>query len=699
MRLKPSCLAVLVAATGLWACDSEPVPPEPGEAVPSASAAALAGEPREGAGGALAGDGVRALSGAMPPLSVRRSLLPEEQAWLGREKSAAAGRPAEAGPSNTERTLAAAAAQPPEADFRVVVSLQEVAFDYSRLQSADAAARERIIAERQAALAPGQQALEARLRALGGRDILPFWLGNAMAVTVKARQVEQLARLPGVVEVNPDGDRGGSGAYSGLEARGGMLTSTMLSAGYRGDAHGRNGAGSPIRLGIIEWDSGATTTNWPSRSHVGWRDWAGGPTRLRTVWNCRSGTCVADTTSTAAGWTHGNAVMSVAAGSIEENQSATWPGFGTAAQQRRSGQAPEAEVYYYVISGCTAMRAALQRAVADGVDVANYSGWVQSTACETTLNCGDINTAVRTAMDAGMLFLACGGNSGSSAASCNLWYPGWRPDVLNVNGLDTTNAATAYHTLLLNNGTSSRGPMPIRTFGGLSTTMGGMGLSAPGVFQDTLGLGPDSYDAGSIFGCSFATPAVAGAAGLMRNALNALGWPGNNARILMPMMLLQGDGWNGGNPGFEMTSGISSTSGYGRVRMHWPQNEYFGGPWAWQWRYFTINQGETVSWPVWGTTVSAVAREWKWALTWFEDDLNNVADIDISVWDTCPPGGGAPVYLAGQSDYDLRNRIRLTGAQIQGRCLQLRAYGFNVPAGGRVVYTTDYYHSDDPTLH
>jgi subtilisin family serine protease len=127
-------------------------------------------------------------------------------------------------------------------------------------------------------------------------------------------------------------------------------------------------------------------------------------------------------------------------------------------------------------------------------------------------------------------------------------------------GLDSSNAATAYNNLVLHTGASSRGPMPIRTFRGLSTQMGGMGLCAPGWFQDSQGQGPDSYDYdGGVLGCSFATPATAGAAALMRNALNVLGWPGNDARILMTMMLLQGDGWNGSNPGGELTSGISST--------------------------------------------------------------------------------------------------------------------------------------------
>ncbi len=57
------------------------------------------------------------------------------------------------------------------------------------------------------------------------------------------------------------------------------------------------------------------------------------------------------------------------------------------------------------------------------------------------------------------------------------------------------------------------------------------------------------------------------------------------------------------------------------------------------------------------------------------------------------------MWLAGQSDDDLRNRIRLAGSQVQGRCLEMRAYGYNVPAGGRFVYASDSFHSESLTEH
>ncbi|HVH98093.1 MAG TPA: hypothetical protein VM869_05270, partial [Enhygromyxa sp.] len=114
---------------------------------------------------------------------------------------------------------------------------------------------------------------------------------------------------------------------------------------------------------------------------------------------------------------------------------------------------------------------------------------------------------------------------------------------------------------------------------------------------------------------------------------------------------------------------------------------------AWGTHTFLIEQGETVAFPVWDSSPEAhTIEEWKWAVTWYNDDLEYLDDIDISVWNTCPAGGGAAQKIAGQSDADFRNRIHLTAAQIGGKCLEMRVYGYAVRPGGIWVDMADMYH-------
>jgi len=188
---------------------------------------------------------------------------------------------------------------------------------------------------------------------------------------------------------------------------------------------------------------------------------------------------------------------------------------------------------------------------------------------------------------------------------------------------------------------------------------------------------------------------MAGAAADLRAAFAGVGWPISDARGTMVNLMAMGDGW-------DATTGLTATrmsplSGAGRFRGHWPSSANMVGPWRWGWHAFSIAQGQTVTWTVWdaGPEFNTL-NEWKWATYWDEPDLNNVADIDFYVYDTCPPGGGPPVFVAGDSGYSLRTHMRLNASQIRGRCLEMRAYGFSVPAGGRVVYTADFFHSGTP---
>lgn len=354
--------------------------------------------------------------------------------------------------------------------------------------------------------------------------------------------------------------------------------------------------------------------------------------------------------------------------------------------------------YYFAGSSSDGVKRAIDAAAADGVDVINMSLWVASQSCATTIDPSGINAALSGALNAGAMPSSCAGNSGGSG--CTIWYPAVRTETRSVNALQSDNETAAYGNLGIAS-FASRGTMPIRRFDGLEVTAPGVDLVAPGIFTLSFTGGTNTYQdpTSSIQGCSFATPVVTAAAGLLRNAFGRMGWTTTDAKALMVNMLVMGDGFDADNPGTELRNTISNRSGTGRLRLQRAQSDSMAGPWGWGWRAFTINEGETVRWTVWDAGPEpAEVRQWKWAVTWSEPDMNNVADIDFSVIDTCPPGGGEAT-ITGDAGYGLRSRFNLLQGDISGRCLVMEARGFRVPAGGRVVYSADYFHSGDPATH
>ncbi len=273
-----------------------------------------------------------------------------------------------------------------------------------------------------------------------------------------------------------------------------------------------------------------------------------------------------------------------------------------------------------------------------------------------------------------------------------------------VNGLDTRSMFTGYDSLIMADSegfkASARGPVRVRTFLGTVADAAGVDLAAPACLSYLASVGPDQYRpfGEPVCGTSIASPIVAGIAANMKHALRAI-WQTSDPRILQVLLLVNGDASDGYPSPSDMRTGASMYTGDGRAKAHFPYDPTLVAPWAWGARIFTIYDKQTVSWPVGDPGPESYAvTQWKWALTWAETSLDGVADIDISVWDTCPPGG-TPVFVAGQWDYDIRNRIHLRASEVGGRCLEMRVYGYHVPPEGRVVYSSDYFHSGDPEQH
>lgn len=616
-----------------------------------------------------------------------------------REKMFGKPQKAEPAPTVTETSLAAAASMRPDDPIRAVVQLDDT-FDFSPLASAASEAQlQADINARIAAIDPAQRALRTRLAAVGGRDMQGFWIVNQVAVTLPAKELAAIATWDGVAAITLDSTDGGGGlAYGGDQARDGMLTT---SYGFNGAFWTRTGTGlGSQRIGILEWspDPFMNANNWPARNHVGWLDTAGGSSRIIAQYDCRTGTCVTSTAS-ASVLTHGTIVGWAALGSIDEGQDPAFPGSQTQDQRNRSMAAREAELYYYNVSSCSNLVVGLQKALSDGVDIVNFSGWTNNQTCTASADCSGLNAAIRNAANSGMLFTGCAGNSGPNNGTCNLWYPGYRPHVLSVNGLNTSNSASDYNSLTLATGASSTGGLAMTTVDGFAVSGSGVGLCAPGVYNYHFTTGTANYNlAGAQTGCSYATPTIAGVAALLREALRNQGFPGANAYTLMVNMFVLGDTWDYGD-GSDRKTIVATTSGFGRIHLHRPNSANLTSPWAWGTDSFVIHDGETVDWPVGSTgSESPSITQWKWAFLWNEDNLASVADIVIKVVDKCPAGGGE-VVVAQDLSYDLRKRIHLKTADISGKCLFMRAIGLSVPSGGRTVYTADYYHSGDPALH
>jgi hypothetical protein len=595
----------------------------------------------------------------------------------------------------TAETLAEVAALDSDELVSVLVMLDNPAFDFGQLAEADDVTRRSLIAKREAQLAPGQDRLLAQLESLGAIEQARYWIGgNDVLVEIPAGAVEVVARMPEVIGVELSKSGGSSVAsYTLGDAVAGMGTVDFTDVGYDGNNNSKNGYAYALRIAVLEHNNsggGCVDTNYPTTTHPAFADWNAGPTRMKAVYSCGSGTC---STSSKTGGGHGQLVSGTAAQSARggEDPNITL----TADRLDRTGSAPEAEIYYYNIN-ChyTGIRGALQQAVTDGADIGNMSfGFGQ---CDPAFDSANVNQTLYDATWAGMLLVGSSGNSSNTLTDpCEVAYPSYRPEVIQVAGLDTNNDATAYGSTNMGIGVSSQGGMTVTTRTGFTSASANVDLSSPGAVR--LLTNASSYS-GTAWGSSFASPLVAGSAAALRDSFYTLGHGAHtqNAFRFLVNMLLMGDGWNGWNIG--AGAGIDTTkpnrrSGFGRTQMWYPHSDSLTGPWAWGTHTFLIHQGETVTFPVWDSgPESNSITEWKWAVTWYNDDLEYLEDIDISVWNTCPAGGGAAQYVAGQSDADFRNRVHLTAAQIGGKCLEMRVYGYSVRPEGMWVDMADMYH-------
>ena len=548
-----------------------------------------------------------------------------------------------------------------------------------------------IAAELEAVAAP----LAEEVRERGGEVVGGVWLGGAaLVVHIDALHLEALRRRADVDRVHLVIEGGEPGvAYTGDDSTNatGMMTDALWWNGWSGQTQNRTNSAIPMRIGIIEHTAG----NYALAAHYAWQD-GPGPTRVKATKDCQTGVCLATTPTNVSN--HGQWVASVAAGSIIEGQDPSFPGIWTLAQRQRTGHAREAEIYAYNINTSGAMLAvALQQAVIDGVDIVNMSfSYGGQYKCDYAQDFGTSNQALRDALDAGIVPIGITGNN-QIGAGCEIAWPGLRPEVVAVAGSDTSDDTVPFRdTDLSLASTHLLGGVPATARGGYSFAAAAVDLVAPGVVRRVPAASPGSYS-GQIGGSSFAAPAVAGTAAIMLEGFRDAGWPtGSDPRRLMNNLYLLGDAWNGADvlvPGgsVKLTGGVSAASGFGRLRARSPISPATGlaSPWYWSDTWWLMYNGTTAYQTInGGNPMPAGITEFKVVAAWYPTDLTSVDDVTISVLDTCA-GGGA---IANDMSFDFRKRIRLPGATVVGRCLQLKLHGYSIKPGGVKVYVSHFWH-------
>lgn len=678
---------------------------------PSATAAAVVAS-SDDFGQVADADGVR---NVLPPAS---RYTTSEGFPLGDKPSPAPTPPSVVRVADNEYLRAYAAALSAATRITVSIVLDDLKTDWHPVAHAvDDASRTAAIATRAALVENSQSAMKAFVASIGGKHVASHWLANSFLAEVPAGAIPQLLANPAIRDLSLPSARvyKPGGRWEGDAVRTELRTGNLHAAGIKGNrgstVPGRNRPDGRIKIAIVEpYD--APGRNFPPTSHFGWQKGSILDSRIKTKKKCDFAGCINHTAPNVSGG-HGTRVAELAAGSIELGQDPLFSGTNTVAQKKRSGAAPLAYMRYYLANTgqLPDLIRGIEQAVADGVDVINMS-WDSTGPCNPTGDPSGFNEVLVNAANAGVMLVAGAGNtSRSTFPGCQLSDPAVRPEVIAVGQLDSKtiiNPVTLVHypqpySNLAIKDTSSMGGVQIMTHYSTTGFMAGVGLIGPGCF-DSLYDSPSGWHGYSMTGCgtSYSSPIVAGMLGLLRQAFWSVGWPRNNARLMMANALLMGDSWDG------TTVRTGSTppdwvTGAGRPRIHWPSNSDLVYPWGWQQRSFAIYPGQTITFPVaGGAPMPAAVTQWKWAAAYTWNDpsagpggLQNVPDVDFYVDNVCT----GVTNLYSDIGYDVRAVFRLNQAQLAGKCLRMRAYAFSVPPSGVTIHMADYYHSGDPSVH
>lgn len=546
--------------------------------------------------------------------------------------------------------------------------------DYSLLSDDE---RQEKIIQRQNWLHTGRAELAAHLANLGAEVLAEHWLTNSIDIRVSSQVAREAISHPHVQQWSANGDLGenlGVG-YDGEQLRMRLKVDRFIDNNRRG-CRGSSTPRGCQRVAVVEY--------YPSgvRSHAAFRRVPIPSSRVSTA-SCNASSCTPVTWPANSAQTHRTSVTGALAGSIEYGQDSNHT--TTQARVQRSGIATSAQISNYEITDCSSLYKAVETAVYEGAGVINFSFNIQSWAGATNYShdCGGVNGVLRSAVSSGTAIVAAAGNQDAP-----INYPATRPEVVAVGGLAIP-LGTSLYSSSFRDGNSARGSWTVRMHNGLNVSHTPLGVMAP--IEMSLvptSASPSSY--GYFWGTSISSPIVAGIGVLLRDEMQDQGWPWLG-RLTQLGLLAMGDGFDQNGPQY-LRSGTSTDYGAGRIYARYPRSESFNGhAWGWGYRSFAISAGQEICFDVgWGPNLNAFT-EWKWALTWDEADLGNVADIDIRARDV---NSGNAIFEQ-QVDRSLFNRMRLQTSQLTNRKIRACVLGFNIPAGQtRQVYSVDFIHAD-----
>jgi hypothetical protein len=635
-------------------------------------------------------------------------------------RKAAIPAPPAAGASNpggpTAETLAWAAQKDPGEPVHFTLVLPERPFSWDRFRGATDANRASLVQDRQTDVATVQSAIISRLSALGGQEIEGLWVANVINVTLPAGVAPQMASWSEIAllehdaPIRPSGTPG-DGLY-GADRRVAIHADRLLAHGFTGVIGNAATPSAPVKIGAV----GAATdaaghNNLVPSHHPGFED-AGLHTRFENNVTCQP---TVQSCSPALGpnaQTHDTTVMGVLGGSIEAGQDSSMPGTSTPAQVDRSGIATGATLEYFHAgaNSTQALAIGVQAALNVGIDIVNNS-WGVSTWMTTdpTTDLSGLNEILQNAFNAGVLVVFAAGDSNGPmySTSCNVSYPANRPDVLTINGSNTAYSSgglpPSAPVLLAGAWATSGCTIDVAT--GPSTYTAARDYAIGGVAPGLVGLSyfwdsPSFFGySGNGIGSSFAAPAVAGAAALLRNAWQSLGYGIRPNYFLKTDLMMLTDGYNftsysdGGTA--RRIGGTSPYSGTGRLQLRTPIYDFPSGAWQWSWTNLNIGNGST-----WSKTVPVNIQNYRFAMFWEETDLTHVADIDVRIDALNSAGAVCAGSVAAQNDYSIVNAIHLIRSDIpacalSGGSLQLTITGFAVPSGQtRFVYFSDLWDNE-----
>jgi hypothetical protein len=574
----------------------------------------------------------------------------------------------------------------------IFITLPDVAFNWSELALREEGEqiREQILDVRKEQVRGITSHLTSQLAELGAIEIQDFWVIPSVFAYVKAKDVQTVIQWPSLLSVEygvgPKMESQAPSSFHGVAARDAMKATALISAGYNGSAFAR--VGGPIRVGVLDGPNMVAHPGYGSRL---------------TNFHCYGWGCGTVTPNGVLG--HENSVARILAGSIENGED---PSITNQTERtKRSGYSAGSKLWVGGIndaSTCASYIQSFQYAINQYLDVYNMSfSW--GGGCSNVANpCGTAATLRNVAASGTVPVYALGNGTDNvppnpPGSFCSVNFPATNRDGIAVAALHSDSSAINYDTVNITP-VSARGGMDLTINGGVHPKAAAVAdISAPGGYDFWYNSSPGYGYYSSTDSCcytSFSAPAVSGAVSLLRHALRSSNFTLSSSNALITHFLMLGDGWD-----YDLNAvrvrGVSSRSGVGRAHLRYPSSNNITSPWKWSYGTTSLGPGDifTVSMTDGGLPLPAGISQLKVVMKFTEPTYTNAADLDIYVYNTCPPGGGIS-YMGDDTSRDIVSRIDLRSG-LAGKCPALWVRSFHVPSGQ--TRTADFaflYHAGTP---